>query len=93
MEIVYFILGVVAVLLIVGIAIVVKVSTLAKELKARVEDQERHMNQVCDDLNRRIDIEMSDCSNRLNKSISYVDSRFDKFENKIKQKEKDLLKR
>ena len=92
MEIVYFILGVVAVLLIIGVAIVVKVSALVKELKAVVEDQAETINCIHDDLNKRIDVEMSDCSNRLNKNISYIDSKFDKFENKIRRKEKDLLK-
>ena len=92
MEIAYFVLGVVAVLLIIGIAIVVKVNNSVNELNERVGNVEKYIDDVEKDLHKRIDVEMSDCSVRLDKNISYIDSRFDKFENKIKQKEKDLLK-
>ena len=37
MEIVYFVLGVVSVLLVLGVAVIVKVGILVKELKMRLE--------------------------------------------------------
>jgi uncharacterized membrane-anchored protein YhcB (DUF1043 family) len=118
MEIVYFSLGVVTVLLVLGVVVIVRVGTLIKELKEKVREFERNI----DDVHRRIDVEnlelashiketlnvISDIKDVLHRTIDDVakdiyqridevenylekqlDSRLDKLENKIKQK--DLL--
>lgn len=83
MEIVYFVLGVVTVLLVFGVVIMVKIGTLVKELRERIGTAERLINVVEEDLHRRID----DLDREFS---SLIDSKFDKLQNKIKQK--DLLK-
>ena len=83
MEIVYFVLGVVTVLLVLGVVIMVKIGTLVKELRERIGTAERLINVVEEDLHRRID----DLDREFS---SLIDSKFDKLQNKIKQK--DLLK-
>ena len=83
MEIVYFVLGVVTVLLVFGVVIMVKIGTLVKELRERIGTAERQINVVEEDLHRRID----DLDREFS---SLIDSKFDKLQNKIKQK--DLLK-
>jgi predicted PurR-regulated permease PerM len=83
MEIVYFVLGVVTVLLILGVVVIVKVSRTVNDLNDRIGSVERQIEIVEDGLNRRID----DLDRELN---SQIDSRLDKLHSKIKQK--DLLK-
>lgn len=112
MEIVYFVLGVVTVLLVLGVVVVVRMGTLVKELKEEVQFLERGSNDEVSNLHRRVDDEVrelqiqfkdalnfiGDTKDVLHKRIydetkdilSMVDSRLDKLENKIKQK--DLLK-
>ncbi len=120
MEIVYFVLGVVTVLLVLGVVVIVRVGTLVKELKEEVQHLQRGSNDVANDLHnridndvhRRIDSEVRDLQLQLKDAldfigdtkdvlhkriddetkdiISMIDSRLDKLENKIKQK--DLLK-
>ena len=46
MEIVYFVLGIVAVLLVLGVVIIVRVGTLVKELKEKVRESERYLDEV-----------------------------------------------
>jgi predicted PurR-regulated permease PerM len=83
MEIVYFVLGVVTVLLILGVVVIVKVSRTVNDLNDRIGSVERQIEIVEESLHRRID----DLDRELN---SQIDSRLDKLQNKIKQK--DLLK-
>ncbi len=83
MEIVYFVLGVVTVLLVFGVVIMVKIGTLVKELRERIGTAEQVINVVEGDLHRRVD----DMDREFS---SLIDSKFDKLQNKIKQK--DLLK-
>jgi hypothetical protein len=123
MEIVYFVLGVVTVLLVLGVVVIVRVGTLVKELKEEVQFLERGSNDVSNEVHRRIDNEVRDLQLQLKDAldfigdtkdilhrrideeirevqsnldeterdfVSMVDSRLDKLENKIKQK--DLLK-
>ena len=123
MEIVYFVLGVVTVLLVLGVVVVVRMGTLVKELKEEVQFLERGSNDEVsnlhrrvddevrglqlqlkdaldfigdtkDILHRRIDEEIREVQSNLDETerdfVSMVDSRLDKLENKIKQK--DLLK-
>jgi hypothetical protein len=131
MEIVYFVLGVVTVLLVLGVAVIVRVGTLVKKLKEEVQFLERGSQNVADGLHRRIDNEVRDLQLQLKDALDFIgdtkdilnhrldnevhrridddvrelnskidfnereifsqlDSRLDKLENKIKQK--DLLK-
>ena len=138
MEIVYFVLGVVTVLLVLGVVVIVRVGTQVKKLEEEVQHLQRGSNDVANDLHnridndvhRRIDNEVRDLQlqfkdaldfigdtkdvlhkrlddeirevhstilqthNRIDTEVkdilSMVDSRLDKLENKIKQK--DLLK-
>jgi len=83
MEIVYFVLGIVTVLLILGVVGIVKVSRTVNELTERIGSAERQIEEVTQDLHRRVD----DLDRELS---SQIDSKFDKLQNKIKQK--DLLK-
>jgi hypothetical protein len=123
MEIVYFSLGVVTVLLVLGVVVIVRVGTLVKELKEEVRFLERGSNDVADGVHRRIDNEVRELQIQLKDALNFIDdtkdilhrrideeirmvqsnidenekdvvslldSRLDKLENKIKQK--DLLK-
>lgn len=123
MEIVYFVLGVVTVLLVLGVVVIVRVGTLVKELKEEVQFMERGSQDVANDVHRRIDNEVRDLQLQLKDALDFIgdtkdilhrrideeirevqsnidenekdvlsllDSRLDKLENKIKQK--DLLK-
>lgn len=84
MEIVYFVLGVVTVLLVLGIVVIVKVGTSVKELKENVQTLERIVCTTEESVHRRIDDEMRNVQ-------SEIDSKMDKMMNKI-NKQKDLLK-
>jgi predicted PurR-regulated permease PerM len=76
MEIVYFVLGVVSVLLVLGVAIMVKVGLLVRQLREKVNEMEYLIGGNFDDIHRRIDDEMRDV-------YSQLDSRLDKLENKL----------
>jgi type II secretory ATPase GspE/PulE/Tfp pilus assembly ATPase PilB-like protein len=56
MEVVYFVLGIVTVLLVLGVVIIVRVGTLVKELKEKVRESERHL----DDETREIRLHIKD---------------------------------
>jgi len=56
MEIVYFSLGVVTVLLVLGVVVIVRVGTLVKELEEKVRESERHL----DDETREIRLHIKD---------------------------------
>lgn len=102
MEVVYFVLGVVAVLSVLGILIVFGVKNKIEQLEEEFKSLERGSHDVVRDLHIRIEDEVRDLKFQNNETILeierelhelkyIVDSRFDKFESKIK-KEKDLLK-
>ncbi len=123
MEIVYFVLGIVTVLLVVGVVVIVRVGSLVKELKEEVQFLERGSSDGANEVHRRIDNEVRNLQLQLKNALDFIgdtkdvlhrrvddeiretqsnidknerdflsllDSRFDKLENKIKQK--DLLK-
>ena len=61
MEIVYFVLGVVTVLLVLGVVVIVRVGTLVKKLKEEVQQLEKVVGDAFNDirdLHRRIDDEV-----------------------------------
>jgi hypothetical protein len=85
MEVVYFVLGVVTVLLVVGVVGIVKVSTLVKKLREDLRNLERGTQDGLDDVHRRMDNEVRDLQ-------SLLDSRLDKFESKINKQKTQVLK-
>jgi predicted PurR-regulated permease PerM len=96
MEIVYFVLGIVSVLLVLGVVIIVRVGTLVKELKEKVREFEIHIDgvhrridDVAKDIYQRIDEVERSIEDYSRKLTSSLDSRLDKLENKIKSS-KDL---
>jgi predicted PurR-regulated permease PerM len=90
MEIVYFVLGVATVLLILGVVVIVKVSRTVNDLNDRIGSVERQIEIVEESLHRRIDDVERSIENYSRELTSELDSRLDKLQNKIKQK--DLLK-
>jgi hypothetical protein len=76
MDIVYFVLGMVTVLLIIGVVGIVGAYTSVRKLEDRVDTVER-----------RIDIEVQSIEGNMVNLNSKIDSRFDRFENRIKNKE------
>jgi chaperonin cofactor prefoldin len=83
MEIVYFVLGVVTVLIILGVVVIVKVSRTVNDLTDKIGSVVKQIDIAEESLHKRID----DLDRDLN---SQIDSRLDKLQSKIKQK--DLLK-
>lgn len=79
MEIVYFVLGVVSVLLVLGVVIMVKVGLLTRELRENLSALERTAHEHFDETHRRIDFEITGLQSQL-------DSRLDKLENKLTTK-------
>jgi vacuolar-type H+-ATPase subunit H len=95
MEIVYFGLGVVTVLLILGVVVIVKVSKTITNIVERIGSAEQQINMVEESVNRRVDnTEMSLHSTIREIEVdikSQLDSRIDKLTSQI-IKQKDLLK-
>ena len=72
MEIVYFVLGVVTVLLVLGVVVIVRVGTLVKKLKEEVQFLERGSQNVADGLHRRIDNEVRDLQLQLKDALDFI---------------------
>ena len=72
MEIVYFVLGVVTVLLVLGVVVVVRMGTLVKELKEEVQFLERSSNDVADGVHRRIDDEVRELRSQISETKRIV---------------------
>jgi hypothetical protein len=72
MEIVYFVLGVVTVLLVLGVVVIVRVGTLVKKLKEEVQFLERGSNDVADGLHRRIDEEIRELKVQIKDTLDFI---------------------
>jgi hypothetical protein len=72
MEIVYFVLGVVTVLLVLGVVVIVRVGTLVKELKEEIQFLERGSNDVADGLHRRIDEEVRELKVQIKDTLDFI---------------------
>ena len=72
MEIVYFVLGVVTVLLVLGVVVIVRVGTLVKKLKEEVQFLERGSNDVTDGLHRRIDEEIRELKVQIKDTLDFI---------------------
>ena len=83
MEIVYFVLGVVTVLLILGVVVIVRVGTLVKELKETVQHLERGSNDEVNNLHRRIDDEVRELRTQLKEAASILQDTSDTLHHRI----------
>ena len=93
MEIVYFSLGVVTVLLVLGVVVIVRVGTLVKELKEKVRDLERGTQDVAVDLHRRIDDENRELASHIKETLNVIDDIKDVLHKTIDDVAKDIYQR
>ena len=102
MEIVYFVLGVVTVLLVLGVVVIVRVGTLVKELKEEVQFLERSSSDVSNEVHRRIDNEVRDLQLQLKDALDFIgdtkdilhrriDEEIREVQSNIDENEKDVL--
>jgi len=73
MEIVYFTLGAVTVLLVIGVAIMIRIGILVRTLQEDLRDLERGTHDVTVDLHRRIDNEVRDLQSQLDLRLSKLE--------------------
>ena len=90
MEIVYFVLGVVTVLLILGVVVIVKVGTLVKELKEKIQHLERGSNDVANDTHRRIDDEVRELRRYLSEAANILQDTSDALHQRIDNEVREL---
>jgi len=94
METLYFTLGILTVLVIIGVVGVVKVWNKVSALSLIERDLTDHINEIADDVNdelgkmhdelhNRMDQLERDFQGEASEIVSMMDSRFDKFENKV----------
>jgi hypothetical protein len=69
MEIVYFTLGAVTVLLVIGVAIMIRIGILVRTLQEDLRDHERGTHDVTVDLHRRIEDEVRELRFRNNETL------------------------
>ena len=93
MEIVYFSLGVVTVLLVLGVVVIVRVGTLVKELKEKVRDLEQGTQDVAVDLHRRIDDENRELASHIKETLNVIDDIKDVLHKTIDDVAKDIYQR
>ena len=75
MEIVYFVLGVVTVLLVLGVVVIVRVGTLVKKLKEEVQQLEKVVGDAFSDirdLHRRIDDTERELQIQIKNSLDFI---------------------
>jgi hypothetical protein len=96
MEITSFALGILSVIFLLGIVVHVfsalKISKLEKEInsiKMDIADIHRRISEVSELDNRRIDNEVGRVDELVNNIYRDIDSRFDKFQNRIKAETKN----
>jgi hypothetical protein len=73
MEIVYFTLGAATVLLVIGVAIMIRIGILVRTLQEDLRDHERGTHDVAVDLHRRIDNELRDLQSQLDSRLSKLE--------------------
>jgi uncharacterized membrane-anchored protein YhcB (DUF1043 family) len=90
MEIVYFSLGVVTVLLVLGVVVIVRVGTLVKELKEKVRDLKQGTQDVAVDLHRRIDDECRELASHVKETLNVIDDIKDVLHKRIDDEMRDV---
>ena len=77
MEIVYFTLGAVTVLLVIGVAIMIRIGILVRTLQEDLRDHERGTHDVVVDLHRRIEDVNDTTYQKIDYEIRELQSRID----------------
>ena len=90
METVYFVLGVVTVLLILGVVVIVRVGTLVKELKEKIQHLDRGLNDVINEVHRRIDDEVRELRIQLKEAVSIIQDTSDVLHRRIDDEVREL---
>lgn len=83
MEIVYFVLGVVTVLLVLGVVVIVKVSNSTKGLLERIGNVETNINNVESVIHRRIDDDVRELQIHLKEVLNVIDDTKDVLHHRI----------
>jgi len=87
METISFILGIASVVVIVIAIVAVYAFVKVRNQKEEINHLYRSINEVENQLYRRIDETVKDYQSQDSQVISMIDSRFDKLENRIKEKQ------
>jgi len=90
MEIVYFSLGIVTVLLILGVVVIVRVGTLVNELKEKVRDLEQGTQDVAVDIHRRIDDENRELASHIKETLNVLNDIKDVLHKRIDDEIRDV---
>ncbi len=85
MEVVYFVLGIVTVLLVIGGVVVVRVSTQVRTLQEELVHFKSGTHTTFEDVHRRMD-------NEVRELYSQLDSRLDKLESRISRQKTQVPK-
>ncbi len=93
MEIVYFVLGVVTVLLVIGVVVIVRVGTLVKELKEKVQFLERGSNDVANEVHHRIDEEVRELKVQIKDTLDFIGDTNDVLQMRIDKVESDVYRK
>lgn len=90
MEIVYFVLGIVTVLIVFGVVVIFKVSTLVRKLEKRVSDSFQITDCLANDLERRIHDESRDFRLELSNTSNEIDRISDVMNRTIRELEREV---
>ena len=90
-QILAFVLGAGAGLVIWGVVVAFRTAKLAKQNEESIQNVEQWISRNDEMVNRRIDQEIDRTNKMIGDLYSVIDSRFDKFESKI-TKDKQVLK-
>jgi hypothetical protein len=91
MEIVYFTLGAVTVLLVIGVAIMIRIGILVRTLQEDLRDHERGTHDVTVDLHRRIDDEVRELYSQNEVRELYSQNELRELHTKIDENEREII--
>jgi hypothetical protein len=91
MEIVYFTLGAVTVLLVIGVAIMIRIGILVRTLQEDLRDHERGTHDVVVDLHRRIDDEVRELYSQNEVRELYSQNELRELHTKIDENEREII--
>ena len=91
-QILAFVLGVSAALLVWGVVVAFKTASKVREIEKAISGIQDWINQNDQLVNRRIDQEIDRTNNIFNDCIRHTDSRVDKLEAKLTSTPKEILK-
>lgn len=91
-QILTFVLGVSAALLVWGVVVAFKTASKVKDLERAISGNQDWITQNDQLVNRRIDQEIDRVDQIYNECIRYIDSRVDKLEAKLTSTPKEILK-